>query len=84
MRRRGPRRGAPTAANGDVRRYSAMAVALIASTAVHLVAILVAVIATVRRWMLMAPMAAGAMMLMVTSIRLMGISRDRRRGYSSR
>ena len=59
-----------------------MAVALIASTAVHLVAILMAVIATVRRWMLMAPMAAGAMMLMV--IRLMGISRDRRLGYSSR
>ena len=59
-----------------------MAVALIVSTAVHLVAILMAVIATVRRWMLMAPMAAGAMMLMV--IRLMGISRDRRRSYSSR
>ena len=59
-----------------------MAVTLIVSTAVHLVAILMAVIATVRRWMLMAPMAAGAMMLMV--IRLMGISRDRRRSYSSR
>ena len=62
-----------------------MAVTLIASTAVHLVAILMAVIATVRRWMLMAPMAGGAMMLMmVTCIRLMGISRDRRLGYSSR
>lgn len=60
-----------------------MAVALIASTAVHLVAILMAVIATVRRWMLMVPMAGGAMMLMMV-IRLMGISRDRRLGYSSR